>query len=100
MVQACNPPDIFWPLALLLRARDGSAFVFDHHDLCPELYRSRFPGGAGLPLRVLLWLERATFRTADHVISTNDSYAEIARRRGGKGPDDVTVVRTGPTRTS
>jgi glycosyltransferase involved in cell wall biosynthesis len=96
VVQACNPPDIFWPLARLLRLRDGSAFVFDHHDLCPELYESRFPGGARLPLRALLWLERATFRTADRVISTNDSYAEVARRRGGKRPEHVTVVRTGP----
>lgn len=96
VVQACNPPDIFWPLALLLRRLDRSTFVFDHHDLCPELYRSRFPGGARLPLRALLWLERATFRSADRVISTNDSYAEIARRRGGKRPEHVTVVRTGP----
>ena len=46
VVQACNPPDIFWPLARWLRLRDGSKFVFDHHDLCPELYESRFPDGA------------------------------------------------------
>jgi glycosyltransferase involved in cell wall biosynthesis len=96
VVQACNPPDIFWPLARLLRLLDGSAFVFDHHDLCPELYESRFPGGSRVLLWALLWLERRTFRTADRVISTNDSYAEIARRRGGKRPEDVTVVRTGP----
>jgi glycosyltransferase involved in cell wall biosynthesis len=96
VVQACNPPDIFWPLARLLRLRDGSAFVFDHHDLCPELYESRFPEGSRLPLRALLWLERRTFRTADRVISTNESYAAIARRRGGKRPEHVTVVRTGP----
>lgn len=96
VVQACNPPDIFWPLARLLRLLDGSAFVFDHHDLCPELYQSRFPGNRGLPWRALLWLERRTFRTADRVISTNESYAAIARRRGGKHPEHVTVVRTGP----
>jgi glycosyltransferase involved in cell wall biosynthesis len=96
VVQACNPPDIFWPLARLLRRLDGSSFVFDHHDLCPELYRSRFPGRDGPALRALLALERATFRTADQVISTNDSYAAVARTRGGKDPADVTVVRTGP----
>ena len=45
VVQACNPPDIFWPIARWLRRRDGSRFVFDHHDLCPELYQSRFPSG-------------------------------------------------------
>lgn len=96
VVQACNPPDIFWPLARWLRWRDGSRFVFDHHDLCPELYASRFPEGARLPHRGLLALERATFRTADRVTSTNESYAAIARGRGGVAPEDVSVVRTGP----
>jgi glycosyltransferase involved in cell wall biosynthesis len=96
VVQACNPPDIFWPLALWLRSRDRSRFVFDHHDLCPELYESRFPDGSRLALRGLKLLERATFRTADRVTSTNDSYRAVAMRRGGKAPEHVTVVRTGP----
>jgi glycosyltransferase involved in cell wall biosynthesis len=96
VMQACNPPDIFWPIALWLRRRDGSRFVFDHHDLCPELYDSRFPDGSALPRRGLLALEKATFRAADHVVSTNTSYAEIAMRRGGRSSADVTVVRTGP----
>ena len=96
VLQACNPPDIFWPIARWLRRRDGSRFVFDHHDLCPELYDSRFPDGSAFARRGLLALERATFRTADHVVSTNASYAEIAMRRGGKASADVTVVRTGP----
>ena len=96
VIQACNPPDIFWPIARWLRRRDGSRFVFDHHDLCPELFDSRFPEGKQLPRRGLLALERATFRTADQVVSTNASYAEIALRRGDKRPADVTVVRTGP----
>jgi len=94
--QACNPPDIFWPIALVLRALDGSRFVFDHHDLCPELYQSRFPGGPKLPYRVLRAFERRTHRSADHVISTNDSYRHVAVARSGKSPADVTVVRTGP----
>jgi glycosyltransferase involved in cell wall biosynthesis len=96
VLQACNPPDIFWPIARWLRQRDGSRFVFDHHDLCPELYDSRFPQGRDLPRRGLLALEKATFRSADHVVATNASYAEIAVDRGGKSPTDVTVVRTGP----
>jgi len=96
VLQACNPPDIFWPLARFLRWRDGSRFVFDHHDLCPELFDSRFPQGGRMPRRGLLALERATFRTADHVISTNGSYAHVAVERGGKDDADVTVVRTGP----
>jgi glycosyltransferase involved in cell wall biosynthesis len=96
VIQACNPPDIFWPLALAFRLLEGTRFVFDHHDLCPELFRSRFPHGPKLPYRGLLALERRTHRAADHVIATNDSYREIAMTRGGKGADEVTVVRTGP----
>jgi glycosyltransferase involved in cell wall biosynthesis len=96
VIQACNPPDIFWPLAMAFRALEGTRFVFDHHDLCPELFQSRFPHGPKLPYKGLLGLERRTHRAADHVISTNDSYREIAITRSGKRPDDVTVVRTGP----
>ncbi len=96
VIQACNPPDIFWPIAQALRAIDGSRFVFDHHDLSPELYESRFPDGPKLPYKGLRALERRTHRTADHVISTNDSYRNVAVTRSGKSPDDVTVVRTGP----
>jgi len=96
VMQACNPPDIFWPIGLVLRWLDGTKFVFDHHDLCPELFQSRFPDGPKLPYRGLRALERRTHRTADHVIATNDSYRDIAINRSGKAPEDVTVVRTGP----
>jgi glycosyltransferase involved in cell wall biosynthesis len=96
VMQACNPPDIFWPLARFLRFRDGTRFVFDHHDLCPELYESRFTEGSSLAHKGLLFLERQTFRAADRVTSTNESYAAIAVRRGDKPGDHVTVVRTGP----
>jgi glycosyltransferase involved in cell wall biosynthesis len=96
VLQACNPPDIFWPIARFLRRIDGTTFVFDHHDLCPELYESRFPDGPRLPYKALCALERRTHRTARHVISTNESYRQIAMTRGGKLPDEVTVVRSGP----
>jgi glycosyltransferase involved in cell wall biosynthesis len=94
--QACNPPDIFWPIARMLRGIDRTKFVFDHHDLCPELYESRFPEGPKLPYRALRALERRTHRAADHVIATNESYRDVAVTRSGKSPADVTVVRTGP----
>lgn len=96
VLQACNPPDIFWPIARVLRRLDGSRFVFDHHDLCPELFDSRFPGGSPLARRGLVALEWETFQAADQVVSTNSSYAEVAIRRGRKAPTAVTVVRTGP----
>ena len=96
VMQACNPPEIFWPLAHLARWADKTRFVFDHHDLSPELYQSRFAEGESLPYRGLLFLERQTFGAAEHVISTNGSYAAVAHSRGQKPPGTVTVVRTGP----
>ncbi len=51
VVQSCNPPDIFWPIGIMFRAAHGSRFVFDHHDLCPETYLERFPGGP----RAYIW---------------------------------------------
>jgi glycosyltransferase involved in cell wall biosynthesis len=96
VIQACNPPDIFWPIAVAFRAVEGTRFVFDHHDLCPELYKSRFPSGPRLPYKMLRGLERRTHRAADHVISTNESYRDIAIMRSDKTATDVTVVRTGP----
>ncbi len=99
IIQACNPPDTFWLLALMWRPL-GVRFVFDHHDLNPELFVSRFGKPNGLLKRLeyggLRWLERRTFKAADRVISTNESYKAIAVRRGGHAPDDVTVVRSGP----
>ncbi|HEX4493308.1 MAG TPA: glycosyltransferase family 4 protein [Acidimicrobiia bacterium] len=96
VLQSCNPPDIFWPLGLLFRTLTGCRYVYDQHDLCPELYESRFPDGSAVAARVLRLLERLNYRTADHVIATNNSYRKVALERGGKAPDSVTVVRTGP----
>src|SRR5215213_541403 len=99
VIQACNPPDTYWLLARLWRSH-GVKFVFDQHDLNPELFLSRFghPNSpmARLEYKGLLWLERMTYRTADKVVSTNESYKSIAVRRGGKAPKDVAVVRSGP----
>jgi glycosyltransferase involved in cell wall biosynthesis len=96
VVQTCNPPDLFWPIGLFFRLLHGSSFVFDHHDLCPELYQSRFPDGNQLIYRALRLMERCTARAADHVISTNDSYRQIVLDRDGVAPACVTVIRTGP----
>lgn len=94
-IQACNPPDTFWALAALFKLA-GVRFVFDHHDLCPEIFRSRFQRDEGAGLRLLLGLERATFAMADHVISTNESYRNVALTRGRRRRDETTVVRSGP----
>ncbi|GAA0442505.1 glycosyltransferase WbuB [Actinoplanes capillaceus] len=99
-VQVCNPPDVYWPLALLLRAL-GRPWVFDHHDLCPEVYASRV-GSDGIArepnrwvTRILVAMEWLTLRTATEVVATNESFKDNAVRRGVR-PEKVTVVRNGP----
>jgi glycosyltransferase involved in cell wall biosynthesis len=94
-VQVCNPPDVYWPLALVLRAL-GRPWVFDHHDLCPEIYATR-SGGEPSPvvMRLLETCEWLTLRTASAVIATNESFRENALRRGTRA-DRVVVVRNGP----
>lgn len=95
ILQACNPPDITFLIALLLKPF-GVRFVFDHHDLSPELFESKFEKSSGL----LYWLTRlaefCTFKTADACIATNESFKEIAITRGRKDPDQVFVVRNCP----
>ena len=94
VVHACNPPDLFFLVALPFKMR-GAKFIFDHHDLVPELFESRF-GGRG-PWRTLaVVLERITFALADTVISTNESYRDVAIRRGEMRPERVHVVRSAP----
>jgi glycosyltransferase involved in cell wall biosynthesis len=95
IVQACNPPDLLFLAALPLVAL-GARFVFDHHDLVPELFRSRFPRGGRALYRAACLAERVTFAVADAVISTNESYRQVALERGHKSPDAVAVVRSAP----
>lgn len=98
VVQACNPPDLLFLAVLPLLVR-GSRFVFDHHDLVPELFLSRFGEGKRWLHTVARVLEWITFRLASGVISTNESYRQVAIRRGRKRPDDVQVVRSAPDLT-
>jgi glycosyltransferase involved in cell wall biosynthesis len=93
--QVCNPPDVFWPLALLMRA-SGRPWVFDHHDVCPELYACKSAEPSRAVTGVLTFFERMSMRCATAVLSTNASYREKALTRGGCPPDKVTVVRNGP----
>lgn len=96
VVQACNPPDLFFLVAKPLKRR-GARFVFDQHDLVPELYLSRFGRGKDVAYRALVALERRTYRLADVVIATNESYKRTAVERGGKRPEQVFVVRSAPS---
>jgi len=95
IIHACNPPETFWLLGWFWRIF-GKRFLFDHHDLSPEMYAAKFEREGGLMYRGLLFLERMTFKTADVVITTNESHKKIAQDRGGMAADDVYVVRSGP----
>ena len=95
VVHACNPPDLLFLVGGFFKLF-GKKFLFDHHDLCPELYQAKFGRRDGF-YRLLLALERATFRTADVSIATNDSYRQIAVTRGRMAPERVFVVRSGPS---
>jgi glycosyltransferase involved in cell wall biosynthesis len=96
-IQACNPPDLWFLIAAFYKKMFGVKFVFDHHDVCPELFISRFGGSErNIVYRIMLLLEKLTFKLADGVISTNESYKEIAIRRGGVLEKFIRVVRNGP----
>jgi len=93
IIHSANPPDIFfllaWPFKLV-----GKKYVYDEHDLCPELYDSKFQR-KGAVYRMLLWLERESYRAADLVICPNQSYRDIARERGKLPDSRLAIVRNG-----
>ncbi|MGH6737154.1 MAG: glycosyltransferase family 4 protein [Methyloceanibacter sp.] len=95
VIHACNPPDTIFLIGGLFKFLAGTRFVFDHHDINPELYEAKF-GRRDFFWRLLVWLERMTFKTADVSIATNGSYRRIAIERGGMAPGNVFVVRSGP----
>jgi glycosyltransferase involved in cell wall biosynthesis len=94
VIQGCNPPDDIFMVALPFRLF-GVQYIFDYHDVNPELYFSKY-GRKDFFYKAQLWLEKLTFRCSTVVMATNKSYKEIAVRRGGKDPEDVFVVRNGP----
>ena len=94
VIHACDPPDLIFLIGAFYKIF-GKKFVFDHHDLNPELYIAKF-GKKGLIYRILLLLERLSFKTADISIATNNSFKEIAAGRGGMRSDNIFIVRSGP----
>jgi len=94
VIHACNPPDLIFLVAMLFRPF-GKRFLFDHHDLCPELFETKFEN-RGLQYKAMVLAERLTFALASVSIATNESYKKIAIERGRMAPDRVFVVRSGP----
>jgi glycosyltransferase involved in cell wall biosynthesis len=94
VIHGCNPPDMIFLIGAFYKLF-GKKFLFDHHDINPELYEAKFQR-RDFFYRLMLALERWTFRTADVCVATNESYRKIAIERGGRSPNKVFVVRSGP----
>ncbi|KAA6441180.1 glycosyltransferase family 4 protein [Dyadobacter flavalbus] len=94
VIQGCNPPDLIFLIALPFKLL-GVKYVFDHHDINPELYEAKFNKKDWF-YKLMVFFEKLTFKTADASIATNESYRNIAIQRGGMNPAKVTVVRSGP----
>ena len=93
-LQGCNPPDLIFLVAWQFRLF-GVRYIFDHHDITPELYEAKY-NRRGFFWRLLGGLEKLSFASARVVISTTESYRQVAMTRGGKRRSDVFVVRSGP----
>jgi glycosyltransferase involved in cell wall biosynthesis len=93
-IHACNPPDTLFLIGGFYKLF-GKKFLFDHHDINPELYEAKFQR-RDFFYRLMVWLERLTFQTADVCVATNESYRRIAIERGSRSPSKVFVVRSGP----
>lgn len=96
VIQACNPPDLIFLVALPFKLF-GKRFIFDHHDVVPELFHIKFKQ-TGFFHRLLIWCEWLTFKSANLVISSNETLRAIAVDRGGKRPEDVVAVYGIPDR--
>ncbi len=94
-LQVCNPPDTLFIIGAFYKYLFGKRFIFDHHDISPELFEAKF-GRRGFFWKLLVLLERWTFKLADYSIATNESFRSLAIERGGMAPDRVFTIRTGP----
>jgi glycosyltransferase involved in cell wall biosynthesis len=94
VIHGCNPPDLIFLVALWFKIL-GVKYVFDHHDINPELYIAKF-NNKGFLYKMMILFERLSFATANFSIATNESYREIAIRRGKMAEDKIQVIRSGP----
>jgi len=94
VIHGCNPPDLIFIVALFFKLL-GVKYVFDHHDINPELYIAKY-NKKGFFYKLMVFFEKLTFKTANFSIATNESYKEIAIRRGSMDSTKVQVIRSGP----
>ena len=95
VIHGCNPPDDIYMVAQFFK-KYGVKYVFDHHDICPELFEAKFGSTSGLLYKSQVWLEKQTYKHCTFAFVTNESYKKIAIERGKMDPDKVIVLRSGP----
>lgn len=95
VIHGCNPPDNIYMVASRFKNK-GVDYVFDHHDICPELFEAKFGKSSGLLYKSQLWLEKNTYKHCKFAFVTNESYRKIAIERDGMRPEDVVILRSGP----
>lgn len=95
VIHGCNPPDDIYMVASFFK-KFGVKYVFDHHDICPELYEAKFGNTKGLLYKSQVWLEQQTYRHCTFAFVTNESYRKIAIERDHMPPEKVIVLRSGP----
>lgn len=95
VIHACNPPDDIFVIGAFYKLF-GKKYIFDHHDINPELFEAKFGKKEGFFYKLVVWMERMSYKTANIAISTNESYKDVAIKRGGMDPKKVHVVRSGP----
>lgn len=94
VIQGCNPPDLIFIVALFFKLF-GVKYVFDHHDINPELYIAKYDK-KGFFYNCMVWAEKLTFKVANYSMATNESYKMIAINRGRMPEEKVTIIRSGP----
>ena len=97
IIHGANPPDLIFMVAVIYKIF-GCRYIFDHHDISPELFLAKFSGGKSVIYRLLLLFEKLSCRFADVIISTNESYKKIVVNRNSVKPEKVFVVRNDPPR--
>ena len=95
VIQGCNPPDDIYLVAQQFK-KYGVKYVFDHHDICPELFEAKFGKTSGLLYQSQIYFERQTYKHCTFAFVTNESYKTIAIERGKMDPEKVIVLRSGP----
>ena len=96
IIHAANPPDTMVFCAAFYKLFK-KRFIYDHHDLAPELFNARFINNKhNFLYRILVLLEKISCQVADLIITTSQSYKVLEIERARVPAERIVVVRNGP----